>query len=510
MLDRLSRYNPLLLCLLVALILRLPAVIFSRGYMASDDHFETVQIAYDGIQRGLLNEDGTLRWERVASDDIGRSPLYVLFLFFLMKLQYWIGISRLDTMMYFIRMIHAVLSLLTVYFGVKYIADSTNSRKVALAGGLILAGHFLMPYLAVRNLIEQVSADLLLPAVYLAYKGFHSRNGRVLLLAGILGGLSWMIRFNTGLAVLPIPFALWYLARNIRPALYFVAGGVLVVLFSGSLDIQLLGCFGRSSVNIMERFIFPSGPPPLPQPFWIFAVLILGILIPPFSFYFVGSIFNRTIIKRHIVAFSAAACFFLVHSLITHKEERFMVPIFPLIVILGTVGLHEWLSSGRLSARHWKILKVSAIAALGLNILLLPIFTLNYAHRGTVDSMVYLSKQSDVIRYLVDRTERKLLAPYSYAGIDTDMPILLDRWEMLDTAAERDIWFDSVNYLVVFSDTAQEIHRQRLATYFGDMTPVYHAPPSLVDMLLHFLNPRHNHTNEAWVYRRIGAPSIDK
>ncbi len=508
--DWLDRFHPLLLCLLVALILRLPAVIFSRGYMASDDHFETVQIAYDGIQKGLLNDDGTLRWERVAPDNIGRSPLYVLFLFALMKLQFWIGITGLDAMMYFIRLIHALLSLLTVYFGMKYIADSTQSRHAALAGGLILAGHFLMPYLAVRNLIEQVSADLLVPSVYLAYKGFHSRDNRLLMLAGILGGLSWMIRFNTGLAVLPIPFVLRYQARQVRPALYFAAGGLLVVLFSGSLDIQFLGSFGRSSLNIMERFLFPSGPPPLPQPFWIFAVLILGILIPPFSFYFVGSIFNRTTLNKHLVAFTAAACFFIVHSIITHKEERFMVPIFPLLVILGIVGLHEWLSSGKLSAGHRKFLKGSAVAALALNILFLPIFTFNYAHRGTVDSMVYLSKQSDVRLYLVDRTERKLLAPYSYAGINTAMPILLDRWETLDTAAERVNWFDSVNYIVVFSDTAQEMHRQRLSTYFGEMTPVYHAPPSLVDMLLHFLNPRHNHTNEAWVYRRIGDYSIDK
>jgi len=503
--QRLLRSHPVLLCLLVAMILRLPAVIFSKGYMASDDHFETVQIAYDGIQKGLLNDNGTLRWERVQPENIGRSPLYVLFLFSLMKLQSWAGITNLDAMMYLVRLLHALLSLLTVYCGVRYISDSTGSRAAALVGGLVLAGHFLLPYLSVRNLIEQVSADFLVPSVYLAYRGVKEKNDRFMAMSGILGGIAWMIRFNTGLAVLPIPFAVWYLVRSIRQALYFAAGGILMLLFSGSLDIPFLGSFGRSSFNIMERFLFPSELPPLPQPFWMFAVLIVGVLIPPFSLYFLGSIFNRKIIREHFIIFSSAFLFFLAHSIITHKEERFMLPIFPLIIILGTVGLHRWVNEGLLSDFHLKAMKITGVIAAVISLILLPIFTLNYAHRGSVDSLVYLSCQNDVTKYLVDRTERKRLVPYSYAGLNTSPPLLLDRWETLDTADEIQNWKDSADYFVIFSDTAPEMHRARLTAYFGELTPAYHSPPSLVDLLLHFLNPRHNHTNEAWVYRKDGS-----
>ena len=160
--------HPLLACLIVAAVLRLFATVYSKGFMAHDDHFETVRIAYEGIQTGLLDENDLLIWDNNRPDQIGRSPLYVLFLFSLMKIQESFGIQSLDSMMYLIRFIHFLLSMLLIYYGYKYVYNATGSKNYSLLAGMILAGHFLMPYLAVRNLIEMVSADLLLPAMYLA------------------------------------------------------------------------------------------------------------------------------------------------------------------------------------------------------------------------------------------------------------------------------------------------------------------------------------------------------
>jgi len=251
-----ARKYPFLTCLIVALLLRLIAVLFSRGFMASDDYFETVKIAYQGVQSGLTNAQGLLQWNTVQSTNIGRSPLYVLFLYSIMGVQNLAGIANLDSMMYLIRSIHALLSLLTIWFGYRYIFESTRDKDYALLGGLILGAHFLAPYLAVRNLIEQVSADLFVPAIFLAYKGVRDQRAQYLILAGILSGVSWMIRFNMALAILPIPFATWYLTRNLRPALYYSAGLLIIILFSGSLDMIYLGHFGQSSLNILRSFFF--------------------------------------------------------------------------------------------------------------------------------------------------------------------------------------------------------------------------------------------------------------
>jgi hypothetical protein len=40
-----------------------------------------------------------------------------------------------------------------------------------------------------------------------------------------------------------------------------------------------------------------------------------------------------------------------------------------------------------------------------------------------------------------------------------------------------------------------------VTAYFGEASEMYYSAPSTVDYILHILNPRHNRTNEAWLYR---------
>jgi len=489
--------------MMAALILRLCSVGYSRGFMSNDDHFETVRVAYSGVQSGLLNDDGHLRWVAMKSIDVGRSPLYTLFNYSIMEVLKWAGIYDLDPMMYFIRLVHALLSLLLVWYGYKYVFSITESRNYAMLAGMILAGHYLMPYLSVRNLVEMVSAELLVPSVYLAYRGVRSKNSRFLLLAGIAGALSWMIRFNTGLAVLPIPFAIWYMSRDIRPALYFCAGCCVIIIFGASLDLIYLGRFGQSTYNIYKSFIFVTNNPPLPHPFWTFAVLILGIFVPPFSFYFIFSIFRKKLILNNLIPFSSAGVFFIIHSLIAHKEERFMIPIFPLLVILGVIGLHSWLSGREPGSLSMKFFKYSAAFALVVNIIILPLFTFNYAHKGMVEPFVFLSKQDDIKTVLIDRVERKRYLAISYAGYIKPEYVKINRWDDFDRLVGQSQMFDSANYFVIFSDENLQEHLDSLSNYYGGLEKVFHSPPSLMDRTLHFLNPKYNHTNEAWVYKKV-------
>ena len=497
-----ARKYPFLTCLIVALLLRLIAVLFSRGFMASDDYFETVKIAYQGVQSGLTNAQGLLQWNTVQSTNIGRSPLYVLFLYSIMGVQNLAGIANLDSMMYLIRSIHALLSLLTIWFGYRYIFESTRDKDYALLGGLILGAHFLAPYLAVRNLIEQVSADLFVPAIFLAYKGVRDQRAQYLILAGILSGVSWMIRFNMALAILPIPFATWYLTRNLRPALYYSAGLLIIILFSGSLDMIYLGHFGQSSLNILRSFLFSIGPPPLPQPLWFFFLLTLGAFVPPFSFYFVFCFFQKDILKEHLILFSAALSFFLAHTLISHKEERFIIPIFPLLVIMGTIGLRSFFMNKSLSPWNRKFFKASAIWAAFICAVLLPIFTTNYGHKSLVETFVYLGKQNINRPILIDSTERLRLFPYEYAGLKRADFIEFRSWDSLGVIGETNPAFDSINYVIIFEENSLQRHLDSLERYLGKLHLVFKSEPSLIDKTLHRLNPLHNHTNQACIFRR--------
>lgn len=498
----LARKYPFLTCLIVALLLRLLAVFFSKGYMASDDYYETVKIAYQGVQSGLTDEQGMLKWDVVKPENIGRSPLYVLFLYSIMKVQHFAGITDLDSMMYLIRSIHALLSLLIIWFGYKYIFESTRDKNYALLGGLILGAHFLAPYLAVRNMIEQVSADLFLPAIFFAYIGVRDKKPQHLIMAGILSGLSWMVRFNISLAILPIPFAIWFLKRSLRPALYYTAGLLLIILFSGTLDMIYLGYFGQSSLNILRSFLFSTEPPPLPQPLWFFFLLTLGAFVPPFSFYFIFSFFRKKLLQDHLILFSAALSFFLIHTLIAHKEERFIIPIFPLLVIMGVVGLRSFLMKNSIATWNRKLFKASAIWAAFASCALLPIFTTNYGHKSIVDTFIYLGRQNIDRPILIDSTERMRLFPYEYAELKRTDFIELYSWDSLGVIGKTNPAFDSIDYVIIFSENSLQCHLDSLEKYLGRLQLVFKSDPSLVDNILHRLNPLHNHTNQSWVFRR--------
>jgi len=497
-----ARKNPLLFIIIVALILRLFAVIFSKGFMANDDYFETVQIAYEGVQSGLLNQDGHLKWNTVKPINIGRSPLYVLFNYSLMEILEFMGIKTLDSMMYFIRLVHALLSLLFVYYGSKYILKATGSTAYTLFGGLLLAGHFLMPYLSVRNLIETVSADFLIPCLFFAWAGMKEKNSRLIILAGIFGALSWTIRVNTVAAVAPIPFVLWYYSKNFRPFLYFAGGALVIFLFAASLDLIFLGRFGQVMINVAGRALQNLNHPPLPQPFYMFALLFLGIFIPPFSLFFLGSIFQKKIIREHLIPFSSAAVFFLLHSAIAHKEERFMIPIMPVVIVLGSIGLYYFLKNKNIKPALHRIFKYSLWFAIIVNIAALPIFTLNYGHKGMVEPFVYISKQQNVDGLILDRAERKRYLAIGYAGYKKPEHYKINNWPDFEVVSGIDA-AQEANYFIVWSEGQLERHVDSIVAHWGPVEEVFHSTPSMVDAILNYLNPKYNDRNEAWVFRKV-------
>jgi hypothetical protein len=249
--------------------------------------------------------------------------------------------------------------------------------------------------------------------------------------------------------------------------------------------------------------------PPLAQPFWIYIPLVFGIFIPPFSLYFVISFFRKHIIREHVILAAAVLSFVIAHCLITHKEERYMVSIISLLIVSGTVGLHGWLTRPDIGKIHNKIFKYSAAMALALNIILLIPFTFNYAHKGMVEPLVYLSRQNDVKTVLVDRTERCRLIPISYAGIEAPKIDSLNAWSDLyfgDSTAHK---FDDIDYVIVYSDNRIGDHVDSLTRFLGPLEMVFHSTPSIVDRILHLMNPKHNHTNEARVYKPVGNIAPD-
>lgn len=492
--------HPLLTIMFAAIVLRLLAVFFAQGYMAHDDHFETVEIAWSWHHEGMFLDNGTLRWEGKPDYGVLRSAVYNMFMLGLMKATAWFGVEQLNTHMYFNRLVHALLSLLPVIFGYRYLKEETNERT-ALIGGLMLAGYFLMPYLAVRNLTEVVAANLLLPGLYYAHRSLKNelawRQGAVV--AGVLCGLAIMIRYQAAAAVVAVPVAMLLTNRRWRIPLVFCVTLGVILMIQACLDIYTHGYFWGSFRNMVGNL----GEPTIPGPWYRYILLLFGIMIPPFSLVFIGSMFSIEVLKRHLVLIGALVSFVVIHSFIAEKQERFMATILPMLIVAGMVGMYELVRQSCWFANAKKLRVGLWTWFLAVNLVGLAVFTFNFGKRGAIEPMVYLSRQPDADRILIDATERRLFIPYSYWNYDRSEAVPLFGAADIDSAIAQGR-LDPKNppqYAVIFTDSKLDQHLGILRDKLGDYEVVFHGEPSLVDALANKLNPKYNRRNESWVVK---------
>ena len=123
MIDKLKKYlndHPISGLLVIALIPRLVAVLFSKGYGMHDDHFLIIEAAQSWVNGYDYND--WLPKDPLTSGATGHSWFYVGMHYFYFEFMELIGFSDPQGKMYLIRLGHALYSLLMippVYFIVK-------------------------------------------------------------------------------------------------------------------------------------------------------------------------------------------------------------------------------------------------------------------------------------------------------------------------------------------------------------------------------------------------------
>ena len=203
--------KPLTTILIIALILRLVAAIFARGYGMHDDHFLVIEASQSWVDGTDYNN--WLPKNRLSDVPDGHSFFYVGIHYVLFSVIKWLGIHNPDTKMYIIRILHALLSLLVVWGGYK-IARQQAGERTAKRVGIFLAMLWFMPFLSVRNLVEIVAMPFLMWGLWLIYAAKEKRKYLLwMFLAGFVMGLAVSIRFQAVLFVGGTGLALLFLKK---------------------------------------------------------------------------------------------------------------------------------------------------------------------------------------------------------------------------------------------------------------------------------------------------------
>lgn len=512
---------PLPLIMLVALVIRMLAAFFSKGYAFSDDHFDVITIA-----QGWL--DGFPLWLNEPMPP-RHSMFYVLIHYAIFYFLEAMGNFSPDAKMTVVRALHGLYSLLIVYFGYKLtelLSNKVNARLV----GLMLALMWFMPFMSVRNLVEMVCIPPFLAAFYLIQKQTQASNKKWIsyFWAGVLFGLAFVFRYHTALLGAGAGLVLLYQKRWQEALALLIGFLALATLIQGTIDIIFFDYPFHSVVtyilyNTEHAYSYSTGP------IYRFVLTILGFLVPPISVFLV--IGYARCMKLAPYIFWGGLIFFVTHSLFPNKQERFILPLLPLVIILGVVGWKHVLQQSETLLNYRKAVAAAWVFFWVINIVAALGLAFTYTKKSRIAPLVYLSDKQDLDALILDFGNHRIKTPplfylnrvsadYDLYKIDEDMvwqnylsgkkPLPTDFVMVYTLNHEKKITAlqKSVNesgyepdYVVIVGSDDLQARIGQLNTLYPNLRLEHTTSPSLYDKVLHFLNPRVHQDEKVRIYK---------
>ncbi len=498
--KKLWEEKPLQLILYLAVFFRLLSAFFSKGFGMHDDHFLIIEAAQswvdgDDYNDWLPNENDPNRQPQ------GHSFFYVGITYLILSVLKFLGLQDPQTKMYFIRLIHGAFSLLIVYYSYK-ITEKKGGIKAARLCGIILALFWMLPFLSVRNLVEVVCIPPLLAASWLVVKHEEKWNLKHFLYAGMLLGVAFNIRFQTLMFTAGFGLAVLF-TRHIMAVVLTIIGFVsIAVLVQGGID-QFI--WHRPFAEFHEYVIYNinNATSYLVGEWYMYLLFVSGVLIPPISLFLFSGYFRLW--KKHLILFLPAFVFFAFHSYFPNKQERFILPFIPFLVILGSMGWTEFYGKSKFWQKRPGLYKGFWIFFWTLNTIALLFISVSYSKRNRVESMCYLAQKGDVVNIIMEDSNRN----------DFQLPPLfyLQKWispfgvTQLESARNLKQKYDQLpdslkpNYIVFLQAENIAERTGTMKYFFPGMKYETTIAPSAVDKLMHFLNPLNNENHTTYIFK---------
>lgn len=480
-------FSSLKTILLVALLFRILAAFFSQGYGMHDDHFLIVEASASWVDGFDYNH--WLPWsEGNAGHPEGHSFTYVGLNYLFFAAAKLLGIVDPKILMILNRLVHGFISLLVVYFGYKITAQ-LSTRKNAVQVAWVLALFWVMPFLAVRNLVEVASIPFLMWGFYLL---LGDRKISALFWAGFLIGFATSFRYQIGVFALAIA-AIYFFQWQWKKLIYFCLG-VLACFFltQGLVDFFIWGypfaeLLSYITYNMKEGTQYMEN-----SNYFMYFYVLFGLFLVPMGIALLIGYFRGA--KKYFLLFLPTFVFILFHTLYPNRQERFVLSILPLVFILGFVGF-----SLLREIKFWdKFWKVSWISFWVLNVPLLLFFTFSSSKLSRVNAMYSLydnGMQNELILIEATGDTKVTMQPKFYAK--SWSASFVDRG---DTTLSLNV-NDSIRYDYIFFLGEGNLNEriQAYKTLYPKMQLHKKCEPSMTDKLLHTLNPRNtNEYIEVW------------
>ncbi|MDD5066104.1 MAG: hypothetical protein PHF84_03555 [bacterium] len=416
---------------LLGIVVHLVASIFSAGYYHVDEHFQIME--FTAMKLGLTPPEG-LAWEydhrmRPAFQPALAYAVIKVFQFFSLDNPFYEAV--------FLRMLSAFLGLacmvLLLFLFLKEIKQERLKRWAVFLS-------FFLWFLVYQHV--RFSSETWSGTVFFLGLGWYlySRDKQVLsvfkmFLAGLILGLAFVIRFQTGFMIAGFLFWLLLVKKEKFINLAGLVLGLMAAFLAGILlDRWFYGqwtltAWNYLNLNIIQDKVSGYGI----KPWWYYISITFIDAVPPYSLLLVAAFFLIWFFYPWHVLSWIIFPFLLIHTLIGHKEIRFLFPLANLIPVVVALFLQKFMETERLAKIRgffrrfpWKWLPVSFWA---INLLLLTVICFKPA-----DGMIYFYK------FMYDRNYTRLyfMGKHPYRSVGTICKHFYKR-KGLDTIEVKDL-----------------------------------------------------------------------
>jgi hypothetical protein len=489
--------KPLLLVMIVAIFSRLLAAIFSRGFGMHDDHFLVIEAAQAWVDGIIVPGEPSSPGKEIIPD--GHSMFYMGLHFLLFKFLAFFNFTDPISKMFLVRVLHALASIYSVWLTFR-ITEKLSSKNDAALAGILMAAIWFLPMLSVRNLVEIFCFPFILAGIWMLIQSTDKKHTLLMyLLAGLVLGTSISIRFQLLVFVGGVGLVLLFQRKWIATLIFGIGVMVSVLLLQGLVDFLIWGYPFAEFIeyveyNIQAAYHYITGP------WYNYILLLAGIFIPPVSLMLLFGFFR--IWKKQLIIFLPAFLFLVFHSFFPNKQERFIFPIIPFIIIGGVIGWNSFVSKSEYWQRHRKALSRAWVFFWIVNLVLLIPLSVAYSKKSRVEAMAYLSKYKGIKVVLAENTNRSSvqMVPRYYSG----------QWmqALYKSSGEvRSYMPDSIpctvaeaSFVLFYSDENLQARVDTMKKEIPSLVYEKTFGPGFIDVIMHRMNPV-NRNETIYLYR---------
>ena len=328
--------------LIISLFFHILAIIFSDGFHRPDEHLGIMR--WMSFKLGLM-DDKILSWEYPARIRPWLQPyLYTI----LLKPFYFLGFNNPFHMSLILRVVSSTIGFYSLYkistLIPKYYENEIIKKIVCFSIYLT----WFLPFLHARTSSENFSLSFFLFGIYFL-ESDKKLNSKIY--GSIFLSLSFIFRFQTCLLIAPYIIGKYFIQKvQIKKFLIFISVLFLTTLISTYIDKIGYNVWTFTPWNYVYQNIFKGVASGFGvSPFYYYLDKVFSRGVPPLSLIFMIPCIYLWIKKPLNIWSFSSLVYFISHSLIGHKEVRFILPMFGVFPFVLGYFLQE--------TNFWKKLK---------------------------------------------------------------------------------------------------------------------------------------------------------